>query len=181
MKSTILSLIATVTLMTMQSTAAAQESNPFINMSVEALAETWLSRNCGVDDEPLLEIAVTSNGTALQPAFLSAWREGPPEALQRENREAASTRFERNRTALQDPESLGLSTENLERAKSQTEDAYVSRAVENFDIAYRSQALRGLYFAGGAEGRQILEQASVDTGSPFSDAARLVLERDDQQ
>jgi hypothetical protein len=134
----------------------AQESSPFIDLLVEVLAETWLTRNCSVDDEPLLEIAVTRQGSALQPPFISAWREGASYAALRETREAASARFERNRRALDDPKSLGLSTEKLERARKHKEDEYVSRAVDIFDAEYRSQALRGLYFAGGAEGLQIL-------------------------
>ena len=172
-------LVATALLAALPSPITAQESNPFLNLSVEELAETWLLRNCGVDDEPLLEIAVTRQGPALQPAFISAWRDGPPEVLLKETREAAATRYARNRTALEDPESLGLSSENLERAQNQTADAYVARTIESFDNAYRSQALRGLYFAGGDEGRQILEQAATDTESPLGDAARLILERDD--
>ena len=174
-------LAVSLLLFSLQGTSAAQESNPFIDLPVEVLAETWLTRNCGIDDEPLLEIAVTRQGSALQPLFISAWREGPPDAMLSETREAAAARFERNRSALDDPESLGLSTENLKRAKNQTEEAYVSRAVDSFDTAYRSQALRGLYFAGGDEGRQILEQAAADAQSPFSSAARIVLERDDDQ
>ncbi len=176
-----LSLALSVLLLSLPGTSAAQESNPFIKLPVEVLAETWLTRNCGVEDEPLLEIAVTRQGSALQPLFISAWREGPPGAQLKEAREAASARFERNRSALNDPESLGLSPENLERAKSQTEAAYVSRAVDSFDTTYRSQALRGLYFAGGDEGRQVLEQAAADTQSPFSSAAKIVLERGDEQ
>lgn len=176
-----LSLALSILLLSLPGTSAAQESNPFINLPIEVLAETWLTRNCAVNDEPLLETAVTRQGMALQPLFISAWREGPPEAQLRKTREAGSARFERNRSALDDPDSLGLSTENLERAKSQTEDAYVSRAVDSFDTAYRSQALRGLYFAGGNEGRQILKQAAADTQSLFNSAARIVLERDGDQ
>jgi hypothetical protein len=174
-------LALSLLLFSLPGASVAQESNPFINLPVEVLAETWLTRNCGVDDEPLLEIAVTRQGSALQPLFISAWREGAPDATLRETREAASARFERNRRALDDPKGLGLSTENLERARKQTEDAFVSRAVDSFDTEYRSQALRGLYFAGGDEGRQILEQAAADAQSPFSSAARIVLKRDDAQ
>lgn len=153
----------------------AQEPNRFINLPLEVLADTWLTRNCGIDEESQLEIAVARRGEALQAIFLGAWREGAPEKKLRVTRAAAAERFQRNRALLEDPESLGLGEADLARFKARSEEGFVRRSVDNYDFGYRSQALRGLYFAGGAAGREIVEATALDGQSPFNSIARLVL------
>ena len=160
--------------------AIAQDSNRFINLPLEALADTWLTRNCGIDEESQLEIAVARRGEALETIFLSAWREGPPEEQIRDTSNAAAKRYQRNRELLNDPESLGLSDEDLARYKTRSEEGFVTRAVENFDFGYRSQALRGLFFTGGDAGREIFEATAADTRSPFNSIARVALSRGDE-
>lgn len=160
--------------------AMAQNSNRFINLPLEVLAETWLTRNCGIDEELRLEAAVAQRGGALEPIFMSAWREGPPEEQIRETSNAAAERYQRNRELLDDPESLGLTNENLARYKSQSEEGFVTRTVENFNFGYRSQALRGLLFTGGDAGREVVEATATDIQSPFNSIARLALSRSDE-
>ncbi len=160
--------------------ALAQNSKRFINLPVEALADTWLTRNCGIDEESQLEVAVARHGEALETIFLSAWQEGPPEKQIRETSDAAAKRYQRNRELLNDPESLGLSEGDLARYKTRSEEGFVTRAVENFDFGYRSQALRGLFFTGGDAGREVIEATVADAGSPFNSIGRVVLSRSDE-
>ncbi len=160
--------------------AIAQESNRFINLPLEVLADTWLTRNCGIDEESQLEVVVARRGEALEAIFLSAWRDGPPKEQVRVTSNAAAKRYQRNRELLNDPESLGLGNEDLARNKARSEESFVTRAVEGFEFGYRSQALRGLYFAGGDAGRRIVEATAADTQSPFNSIAKLVLARGDE-
>ncbi len=160
--------------------AIAQDSNRFISLPLEVLADTWLTRNCGIDEELQLEVAVARRGEALEKIFLSAWREGPSEEQIRETSSAAAERYQRNRELLNDPESLGLADEDLARYKTRSEEGFVTRTVENFDFGYRSQALRGLFFTGGDADREIVEATAADTRSPFNSIARLVLSRRDE-
>lgn len=154
-----------------------QESNPFLAMSITDLAQTWLLRECGIDDEPALEIAVTRQGKKLEPLFFGAWEKGPSDNLVREIREAALSRFERNRAALADTESLGLTSQDAKRASRRSVKDFVTRSVEDFETNYRSQALRGLFFAGGEQGMQLLDQVASDADSQFGDTARILLKR----
>lgn len=173
---TIRKTLLTLCLLILAAPALAQAPNPFINLPLEVLADTWLTRNCGIDEESQLEIAVARRGEALQPIFLSAWREGAPKEKLRETRAAAAKRFQRNRALLQEPQSLGLAETDLARYKSRSEEGFVMRAANNYDFGYRSQALRGLYFAGAAAGREIVEATAADSQSPFNAIARLVIE-----
>lgn len=159
--------------------AIAQDSNRFVNLPLEVLADTWLTRNCGIDEESRLEVAVARRGEALEAIFLSAWREGPPKEQIRVTSNAAIERYQRNREFLNDPESLGLGDEDLASYKTRSEEGFVTRAVDNFDFGYRSQALRGLFFTGGDAGRETVDVTAADTQSPFNSIARLVLSRDD--
>ena len=168
--------VLTFCLLFLAAPALAQAPNPFINLPLEVLADTWLTRNCGIDEESQLEIAVARRGEALQAIFLSAWREGAPEEKLREARAAAAKRFQRNRALLEDPQSLGLAAGDLARYKARSEEGFVMRAASNYDFGYRSQALRGLYFAGTAAGREIVEATAADSQSPFNAIARLVIE-----
>ena len=169
--------LLTLCLLFLAAPTLAQEPNPFINLPLEVLADTWLTRNCGIDEESQLEIAVARRGEALQAIFLSAWREGAPEEKLREARAAAAKRFQRNRALLEDPQSLGLAAGDLARYKARSEEGFVMRAASNYDFGYRSQALRGLYFAGTATGREIVQATAADNQSPFNSIARLVADK----
>ena len=115
----------------------------------------------------------------LEPLFLAAWEGGPPEAQTRTTREAAVARYQRNREAIRDAEGLGLSPEDLERARERTEEQYVERALRSAEVLYREQALRGLYLTGGEQGRRIVEEVAQDPDSEFNAAAKRLLARDD--
>lgn len=177
MKKRTLWIVVALLALALPSATLGQEENRFLAMSVVDVAQTWLLRNCGIDDEPLLELAIARNAEELAPLFLSAWEEGPAQELVREVREGARGRFDRNRATLQDAEGLGLSAEDAERAAARSADDFVDRAVKSFEVGYRSQALRGLYLVGGEEGRQLVEQVAGGEESAFKEIARLVLER----
>lgn len=165
----------TFSLLFLAAPAFAQEPNRFVNLPLELLADTWLTRNCDIDEESQLEIAVARHGEALQRLFLAAWEEGAPEEKLRLTRTAAAERFQRNRALLDDPDSLGLGPEDLARYKARSEEGFVTRSVENYDFGYRSQALRGLFYAGGAAGLEIVEAVAADAQSPFNSIALLAL------
>jgi len=169
-------IAAAVLVLSMPAAAVAQEESPFLGLSVADLAQTWLLRDCGIEDEPLLEAAVVQHAAELTPIFRIAWEEGPPERLVAETRQQASERFARNRAALRDPESLGLSSEDAERASARTAEDFVARSVQSLEIGYRTQALRGLFLTAGDEGRALVEQvARQQEESALADAARLLL------
>lgn len=178
MNAKIYGLIGLVLLLALPSVVAAQESNPFTGFVPEQLAETWLFRNCGIDDERFLELALLEQRRALKPLFRQAWQAGPSESSVADVRRAATARFQRNRSVLAEPEILGLSPPDIERAKARSAEEFATRAVSSFDTAYRSQALRGLFITGDAQERAMLEQVAVDSSSPFSDDARLILLRE---
>ena len=181
MKARTLWIVAMLLALAAPVTGSAQEENRFLAMSVADLAQVWLLRDCGTLDEPLLEAAVLQHAEGLRPLFSRAWEEGPPEESFKGVREDARSRFDRNRAALEDAGSLGLTSEDAKRAGSRTVDDFVKRAVDSFETGYRSQALRGLYFVGGDEGRQLLEQIAGEEDSPFGDAARILLGRAKRQ
>ncbi len=155
--------------------ATAQEENRFLKMSVAELAQTWLLRNCGTEEEALLEVAIVRQAVELNPIFVDAWRQGPDQESVDETRKQARERFDRGRVALQDPEGLGLSAEDARRAQERTAEAFVGRAVSTFETGCRSQALRGLYLVGGEQGRRILEDVANDAQSEYAVTARLIL------
>jgi len=139
------------------------------------------TRNCGIEEERLLEIAIARHGEALEPLFIRAWREGPGNEQVKAAQESGVARYRRNQAVLQDPESLGLSDDDLARTKATTEESYVTRVVDNQDLSYRGQALRGLFVAGGDEGRQIVEGIAADSESPFNSTAAVALESADDE
>jgi len=71
-------------------------------------------------------------------------QQGAPKRLVNQVSESAVSRFRRNQAVLGDTESLGLSAENLERAKNRTAEKFINRSVQSFDKNYRTQARLGL-------------------------------------
>jgi len=168
----------TLLLLVLPETTLAQEQNRFLAIPVAELARTWLLRNCGIAEEPLLEAAVIRRAEELTPVFTRAWENGPPEALLAEARDSALKRFERNRAALEG-EGLGLSVDDARRARARTADDFVGRALESLEIGYRSQALRGLYLGGSETGRQLVQQlAGRKDDSVYGATARVLLNRE---
>lgn len=156
--------------------AVAQEDNRFLQLSVADLAQTWLLRDCGVADRPLLEAALVQRAAEVTPILRTAWEDGPSERLLAETRERARERFDRNQALLSDPESLGLSPEDAERAAARSAEEFVDRSVRSLEIGYRSQALSGLYLVAGDEGRALAEQvAAAEEDTALRDTARLLL------
>ena len=177
MKARTLWIAVTLLALALPGPAIAQDENRFLSMSVIDLAETWLLRNCGIEEEPLLEVAIVRHAGELTPLFISAWEQGPAEELAKEVRDKARGRFDRNRATLEDADSLGLSPEDTKRASDRTAEDFVNRSVQSFETGYRGQALRGLYFVGGDESRRLLKQVAGEEKSAFSDTARLLLNR----
>ena len=52
--------------------------NIFTTMKPAELANLWLMNDCGTDDGPAFEVAITALGAELEPLFLRGLREGPP-------------------------------------------------------------------------------------------------------
>ncbi len=123
---------------------AAQDQNRFLQMSVNQLAETWLLRNCGTQEQRQLDLAVLARAERLKPLFEIALEQGPSQDLVKLTSAGARQRFNANQAALQDGESLGLSPENLERAKSRSLEDYIARSVNSLNVGYRDQARLGL-------------------------------------
>ena len=67
-------------LLALSGAAVGQEQNRFLALPVAELAQTWLLRNCGITEEPLLEAAIVRRGSELQPLFSRAWDDGPPQS-----------------------------------------------------------------------------------------------------
>ncbi len=177
MKKAILALLLLLAPAALAAPAWGQD-NPFVALPDETLAQTWLLRDCAVEDEPLLAAAVQARAAALGPRFARAWQGGPPAALIEEARTAAFARFDRNREVMADAEaSLGLSPEDAALLAQITPESYAAESVESVTATFRQQALAGLALVGGAEGRGLLERAAADPAEPYAPLARQLLDQ----
>lgn len=156
--------------------AFAAMSSPFAahaQSSAREVAESWLLRTC--DLEPDAAAALRPEAAEVTRLFLEAFRSGPSRRLVDVVRLAARDRFARRARTLATPDAAGLSPRDIERAARVTEEEFVARAVANFVVGYRTQAVRGLVLVQPSLARKLLSSEADDEGSPLRRAARALL------
>lgn len=156
--------------------ALAQAENVYLNLPTAELAEVWLQRTCGVDDEPLVRLAIAARAAELAPVFRRAVVSGPGADDIARIEEAAARRFEARESVLRDaPELTGLAAEALEGARAQTREDFVERSRDSYVVGYRTQALIGVRIADPQGSRGMLEELAKDSDSPLQGTARTLL------
>jgi len=145
-------------------------------LSLGELARTWLTNDCATgDDHAQLVAQILQYAAELEPLFLVALDEGPPEALASEVDAAAQARFRAARQELERGETFGLGDEELALAKGRSLEQFAARVRAGFDLGYRSQAILGLALVGGEESRRRLQEIAADDASPLQSTARAAL------
>ncbi len=150
-------------------------SAPRQDWTLPRLAAAWLLDNCGTTETNRLDDKVRRHGRALEPFFALAARRGPAPALRRDNQAAAAARFEAAQLALASAETFGLDQQTLAELRSQNRQQYLARVARNFDLAYRSQAIKGLGLVGTTTAQDLLQKIASNPDSPLQGTARDAL------
>lgn len=138
------------------------------------LAAHWLARDCTVTDQAALETEIRDAGEALEPLFLQAFANGPP---QREM-DALLASIDRIYSRRQQRVRAGKAYQEPGMANSLSLPDERQQAKNNFDHGYRAAALNALRIIGRSKGVELLRRlAAQDSASPFQYLARLALQR----
>lgn len=147
-----------------------------ISEEVRAVAVRWLLSDCGFGS--LLEDELRRAASpALEAFFLEALDKGPDSAQMSELEKASARRFEERAQALKRPDALGLSREEIERARKVTREEFIAQEKKDFVLRYQSQAAAGLGLIGGPKARAVLEGIARDEKSPLRSSAQQALEK----
>jgi hypothetical protein len=140
-----------------------------------ALVTTWLSKNCDVGEEPVLEGRLRALAEVVEPVFAEVAVAGPPEQLLRDADNAAAARFEQRRRLLDEGTNVGLSDDDLSVALETSKAAFVERQRRDLILSLRSQAVVGLGLTGGADAQRILRELVADEGGDLQLSAATAL------
>jgi hypothetical protein len=145
-----------------------------LSEEVRALAVRWLFTDCGLGTS-LRDDLRKAASPALESFFLDALHSGPDSGQMSELEEAAARRYEQRQQALKRPQSLGLSSQDLEQARKVTRADFIAQEKKDFDLRYRSQAISGLAITRGAKAKAELQKISKDEKSPLRSSAQQAL------
>ena len=141
---------------------------------VRALAVRWLLTGCELGSSLRNDLRRVAS-PALESFFLDALHNGPDSRQMSEIEQAAGRRFEQRQQALKRPQSLGLSSKDLEEAGKVTREEFIAQEKKDFDLRYRSQAVAGLAITGGTKAKAELQKISKDEKSPLRTSAQQAL------
>lgn len=146
----------------------------YASLATPQLMKLWLLEDCALPTDGKLVAVLRKRRAEVAPLLRRALDEGPPKELIAETEGGARVRFTKTRQALEDPQRLGLSDEDVKRASARTEAQFVARAQEGLEAGYRSQALLGLVAVLGAEANAIVDSIAADANSPARTTALLL-------
>lgn len=142
-------------------------------MDVE-LAAQWLARDCTVTDQVLFEKSIRDRGEALEPVFIDAFTNGPPQTEVDQLLSGIDAVYKRRQERISggDQQYRALTGDLLSLADEK------QQAKDNYDHGYRAAALNGLRITGRPAGRQLLLRLSAqEQASPYQYLAKLFLQR----
>ena len=137
---------------------------------------TWLLRDCDQGESAQLQSTLKKYAAQLEGVFLDALNNGPDDKLLDAVAAAASRRFQYRQEALRTGAGLGLSAEDLQRAREITRDQYLQQQKSDFILRYKSQAVSALGIVAQTKGRAALQALARDTKSPLSTSAQQALQ-----
>ena len=138
------------------------------------LLELWLLENCALPADDKLVAVLRARRAEVTPQLRRALKAGPPDSLVAQAEAAARARFTMRRKALEEPDRLGLSDDDLKRAMQRSEAKFVARAKESLDTGYRSQALLGLVAVLGSDADADVDAVAADEKSSARTTALLL-------
>jgi len=137
------------------------------------LAAQWLARDCTVTDQVLTEQRIRNRGEVLEPVFIAAFTNGPPQTEVERLLSRMDVVYRRRQERIStEPQYRALAGDLLSLADEK------QQAKDNYDHGYRAAALNGLRIIGRPAGRQLLQRISAgEQSSPYQYLAKLFLQR----
>jgi hypothetical protein len=140
------------------------------------IVRRWLEQSCGSGEAHALDAELRAAGARAEKDLIDAYRNGPGR-LGDEMAAEAGRQHDEVIAALDAGRSYGLSAAEIAAVRSETREAHVREARDEYEQAYRRAALSGLAVVGRPEGLTLLRSVAADRSSPDRETAMVVLQQ----
>jgi hypothetical protein len=143
---------------------------------LKEFVETWLYRDCGIDNDSLAVVLVQQEAT-LEPVFWEAFAQGPPQARLRADSVATQDLHARRNRWLREFGDATLGEATAARLLDLPVDSLIAEQRQIAVRNYKENALIGLGYTGGRDTESRLELIGHDMTSPYRRTAEHALRR----
>ena len=138
----------------------------------DAVLIDYLSGYCDEGAELTFIDFVQKNGDTLQPVLIRIVDNGvPDEMIQKLQPQLVKQYNERQRILNSDME-FGLSEEDMEIVKSESQEEYVQRNIQEYRDGFMSQAIFGLSLINTDQAQTKIKEIAADKENPYQRAAQ---------
>lgn len=141
----------------------------------QALAQSWLNKNCGAAEQGAFEKKLIEAGVVLEPVFWEAFRLGPTEQELKDHSAAIAKRSGDRQNWLRQFGDAQMGKEETARQLAISEKQYADREIRQYKERYKTTALAGLGLIGTHQSEANLKLIADDDRNPAQTAARETL------
>ncbi len=146
-----------------------------LNSDIRAQLLDYLTGSCEEGEEDSFVEFVQKNEQAVTPVIIKFVQDGVPKDFIK-NLEATTLRLYADRQKLLNEKSnFGLSEENLEILKKESQEAFTKRMTKDFRDGFMKQTIFGLSLLRSKDAQDLLNKISTDKNHPYQRSAENAL------
>ncbi len=142
------------------------------DVRIEVLLLNYLTGYCDEGEKNTFIDFIQNNAQTVEPLLINYVREGVPEKLVDSLETTLIRQYDDRQKLLSENLDFGLSKEDLDFVKNESQEGFRRRMVQEFRDGFMSQAIFGLSLISSKEAQALIKQIATDKNHPYQRSAK---------